>query len=129
MSLLQKIIGASFLAMIAASSVLLLHLKTHERLGEPGIRTRPIAGKINCDLVIPQTLPGYTSEVMTNNENSVLDYLPSDTSYRFQLYQGTDGFSAAFSVVLMGGDRTSIHNPEICMPSQGWEIDHRLTSV
>jgi hypothetical protein len=30
---------------------------------------------------------------------------------------------------LMGGDRTSIHNPEICMPSQGWEIDSRLTSV
>jgi hypothetical protein len=129
MSLLQKIIGTSFLAMIAGSSVLLMHMRGHERLGEPGIRTRPIAGKINCDLVIPQTLPGYTSEILTNSESSVLDYLPSDTSYRFLLYQGTDRFSALLSVVLMGGDRTSIHNPEICMPSQGWEIDHRLTSV
>ena len=90
---------------------------------------RPIAGKINCDLVLPETLPGYTREILTNNESQVLGYLPDDTSYRFLAYKGTDNFFCEMSVVLMGSDRSSIHNPEICMPSQGWEIDNRLTSV
>lgn len=129
MSLLQKIVGASFLALIAGSAIFLLHMRAHQRLGEPGIKTLPIAGKINCELVIPRSLPGYTSEILTNNENSVLGYLPNDTSYRFLAYRETNGFSAVLSVVLMGGDRTSIHNPEICMPSQGWDIDSRLTTV
>ena len=115
--------------MMVGSSFLLTYMRDHQHLGEPGIKTQPIAGKINCDLLVPENLPGYTSEILTNNESSLEGYLPDDTSYRFLAYRANDGFLTELSVVLMGGDRTSIHNPEICLPSQGWEIDHHLTSV
>src|SRR5271157_3081356 len=106
MSLLQKIIGALLLAMMAGSSVLLTHLKAHQHLGEPGIKTQAIAGKINRDLLVPENLPGYTSEILTNNENSLQGFLPDDSSYRLLAYRAKDGFLVELSVVLMGGDRT-----------------------
>jgi hypothetical protein len=129
MSCWQKILGGAFLLMIAGTGVLLTHLKAHQRLGEPGIKTQAIAGKINCNLVLPETLPGYTSQILTNIESLLRGYLPDDSSYRVLAYRGTNGFFCEVSAVLMGGDRTSIHNPEICMPSQGWDIDNHLTTV
>jgi hypothetical protein len=80
-------------------------------------------------LVLPQDLPGYHSELLTNIETTLGDFLPADTSFQVRNYRAADGFSIELSVVLMGSDRTSIHRPDYCMPSQGWEIDNQLTSV
>ncbi len=33
------------------------------------------------------------------------------------------------TTVLMGIDRSSIHNPQICLPGQGWIINDNLTRV
>ena len=49
----------------------------------------------------------------------VLGYLPSDSSYAERHYQSPDGFDVSGTVVLMGTDRTSIHNADYCLRGQG----------
>jgi len=51
-----------------------------------------------------------------------VDYLPKDTSYASRLYTAADGLQISSTVILMGGDRTSIHKPDYCLPGQGWKI-------
>jgi len=130
MSRSQQILGGLLLAVIAATAVLLTHLKEHQRLGEPGVKTRPIADSKRLEVLLPETLPGYTSEILTNAEATLRKFLTDDASFRVRAYRADDGlFTAELSAVLMGSDRTSIHNPEVCMPGQGWDIDHARTRV
>jgi hypothetical protein len=77
---------------------------------------------------LPETLPGYISQIATNAEDALV-VLPDDTSFRVRLYRGDTGFSSEMSVVLMGNDRSSIHNPAICLPGQGWAIDSAQNGV
>jgi len=125
----QKIISAIVvLALIGATVGVLAHAKSHQQLGAPGIKARPIAGSKNLELLLPATAPGYTSEVLTNAETELLK-LPADTSFRVRSYKAEDGFISQLSVVLMGSDRSSIHKPQICLTGQGWVIDNNLTRV
>ncbi len=124
----QKIIGGVLLVLIAVTAALLMHMKAHQQLGLPGVKTRPLADSKNLEILVPATVPGFTSEILTNAE-TVLQVLPADTSFRVRAYQASDGFFAQLSVVLMGADRSSIHKPQICMTGQGWAIDNDLTSV
>lgn len=116
------------LALMGATALVLLHMKSHQRLGEPGIRTRPVAGSKKVQLMVPETVPGYTCETLTNAQDA-LQALPEDTSYRVLGYKGTNGFWAEMSVVLMGSDRSSIHKPQICMTGQGWTQDNNASCV
>jgi hypothetical protein len=50
----------------------------------------------------------------------VLGYLPPDTSYAERVYIAPDGFPVQATIVLMGADRTSIHNAEYCLGGQGF---------
>ncbi|MGO8763929.1 MAG: hypothetical protein ACLQSR_02195 [Limisphaerales bacterium] len=50
----------------------------------------------------------------------VLDYLPTDTSYAERMYTAPDGFWVQGTVVLMGTDRTSIHNADYCLAGTGY---------
>jgi Protein of unknown function (DUF3485) len=129
MSNLQKILGGLLLALIVTTAVLLTHMKAHQRLGEPGVKTLPLAGSKRLEVVLPETLPGCTSQIVTNAEATLQEFLPDDTSFRVRVYRANDHFMSELSVVLMGSDRTSIHNPEVCMPGQGWNINHSLTTV
>ncbi len=124
----QKILGGLLLLLIAGTAFLLLHMKAHQRLGEPGVKTRPMPDSKNLEVLLPETVPGFTSEILTNVE-TVLQVLPSDTSFRVRAYQSGDGFQSELSVVLMGADRSSIHKPQICMTGQGWALDNSLTRV
>jgi len=124
----KKVLAGVLLALIAGTAVLLMHMKAHQRLGEPGVKTRPMTGSKNLEVLLPETLPGFTSEILTNAE-TVLQVLPRDTSFRVRTYQASDGFSSELSVVVMGSDRSSIHQPQICLPGQGWAIDNSLTCV
>ncbi|HEY4416741.1 MAG TPA: exosortase-associated EpsI family protein [Verrucomicrobiae bacterium] len=129
MSHAKKIFGAGLLVLIAATAVLLMHMKAHQRLGDPGVKTRPMAGTKNLEVLLPVTVPGYKSEILTNAETELLK-LPSDTSFRVRAYQADDNsFWSQISVVVMGVDRSSIHKPQICMTGQGWMIDNSLTRV
>ena len=128
MSRLQKILGGLLLVLIAVTAALLLHMKAHQRLGDPGVKTRPIADSKRLEVLLPEALPGYTSEILTNSEVA-LQILPDDTSFRVRLYRANDGFISEMSVVLMGSDRSSIHAPQICLTGQGWVINDAKTSV
>ena len=111
----QKIISAIVvLLLIGATAGVLARAKTNQKLGAPGIKSRPLAGGNNLELLLPETVPGYTSEIMTNAED-IMKILPADSSYRVRYYKAPDGFAAQLNVVLMGSDRTSIHKPQICL--------------
>ena len=124
----KYITAGILLALIGATAGLLAHAKSHQKLGEPGIKVRPIAGKKNLELLLPAAVPGYTSEILTNSEQ-VLKVLPADSSFRVRLYKADDGFFSQVSAVLMGSDRSSIHRPQICLTGQGWAIDSHFSDV
>lgn len=124
----KYILAILTLLMIAATAAVLFQSNKHQRLGDPGVKTRPLAGSKNLEIMMPETVPGYISEILTNVEEG-LTVLPADTSYRSRLYQADDRFCVQITTVLMGTDRSSIHNPQICLPGQGWTINDSLTRV
>jgi hypothetical protein len=125
----KKILGGGLLILMLATAGLLLHMKAHQRLGIPGIKTRSMAGTKNLEVLLPAVVPGYKSEILTNAETELLK-LPADTSFRVRVYLADDNsFWSEVSAVLMGADRSSIHKPQICMTGQGWMIDNSLTRV
>lgn len=124
----QLILAALVLLLMGATASVLAHLKAHQKLGAPGVKTEPMADSKNLEILLPPTLPGYSSEILTNSETQLLK-LPPDTSFRVRAYKGDDGFWAEVSVVLMGSDRSSIHKPQICMTGQGWTLDDAASGV
>ena len=124
----KYILAVLTLVMMAATAMVLFNLSKHQRLGDPGVKTRPLAGSKNLEILMPETVPGYTSEILTNVEEG-LAVLPADTSYRSRLYEANDHFGVQVTTVLMGTDRSSIHKPQICLPGQGWAINDSMTRV
>jgi hypothetical protein len=124
------LLAALVLAMLGLSALELARVKSQERLGEPGIKTRPQPGGKNLEVLLPDHLAGYSSEVATQAETVLQNSsMPKDTSFRVRFYKGDDGFWTEVSVVLMGSDRSSIHKPQICMTGQGWTEDNAASRV
>lgn len=48
--------------------------------------------------------------------------LPGDTEFAKKLYQDFSGDTVTCQIVLSGGEKRSIHRPEVCLPGQGWNI-------
>jgi len=125
----KPLLAAVFvLVLIGAAAGLLLHLKSGQRLGSPGVKTRPIPGSANLEVVLPETVPGFHSTLVPQ-ASVVTNQLPGDTSFGQRLYTADDGFQTMVNVVLMGADRTSIHKPQICMVGQGWKFDDQATHI
>ncbi len=114
------------LLLIGGSAGLLLEFKARQKLGPPGVKTRPLANSRNVEVVLPETVLDYTSEWLEQSE-IVTNTLPSDTSYGSRRYTAPDKFWAQVTVVLMGTDRTSLHKPEFCLTGMGWAIDSNAT--
>lgn len=113
--------------LMAGTALLLGELKARQRLGNPGVRTRPIPGEpLRVEVVLPETVPGYRSEPL-EVQKEVVEALPPDTSFGQRVYRGDDGFELLLNVVLMGTDRTSIHKPQFCLVGAGWRIDRTET--
>ena len=125
----KPFLGGLILVLMAATALVLQHMKSHQQLGVPGVKTRPIPGSNRLEILLPEMVSGYTSEILTNNEDILSNFLPPDTSYRARRYLAQDDFGAQVTVVLMGNDRTSIHRPEFCLTGQGWEIDTARSTV
>ena len=53
---------------------------------------------------------------------SELAILPGDTEFAKKIYQDLSGDTLTAQVVLSGGEKRSIHRPEVCLPGQGWSI-------
>jgi hypothetical protein len=118
----RMLVAASALAIMTAGAGWLGHLRTNQRLGEPGVRWVSDGGGLRGRLELPERVLDFTS---TNVEPSDLEkqVLPKDTSLGRRLYRSADGkVEILLGVVLMGTDRTSIHKPEYCLTSQGWQI-------
>jgi hypothetical protein len=73
-------------------------------------------------VLLPDTVLGvnFTPEPIMDIE---LETLPKDTTFGRRRYPMDKEFSPVVTVVLMGTDRTSIHDPHYCMVGQGWTID------
>src|SRR5579875_2696384 len=112
------------LALIAGTAAVLVRVKSHPRLGRPGIKAAPLPGSLAMRLHLPERVLDFTS---TNVPEPaiVLGYLPKDSSYVERLYHAPDGFQATGTIVLMGADRTSIHNADYCLRGQGLDPDQK----
>lgn len=125
------------LGLMVATGFFLGRLATRQRLGPPGVRVvnEPLEGiepnangsprifvAATQSVYLPTQVLEYAS-VPVPVEKIVLDWLPKDTTYGQRLYTATnDGFQISTTVVLMGRDRTSIHQPEYCLLGSGWRI-------
>ena len=114
------------LLLIGGSAVVLLNFKAHQRLGQPGVKTRPLAGSRNLEVVLPEKVLDYNSEWL-EQAAIVTNSLPPDTSYGSRRYTAPDNFWVQLTVVLMGSDRTSLHKPQYCLTGAGWAIDNNAT--
>jgi hypothetical protein len=110
------------LILIAATAAALAHARSNQRLGLPGVKTQPIPGSPNLEVMLPSDVTGYQSTLL-QEADIVTNSLPPDTSFGERLYTATDGFQVLANVVLMGSTRSSIHKPQVCMTAQGWNID------
>jgi Protein of unknown function (DUF3485) len=125
------IILITTLGLIGGGALLLTRLEGTQKLGQPAIKTSPIPGSQRLRIDLPERALDYTSEEV-KPDKVTLDWLPQDTSLAQRVYKAPDGFQTSVSVVLMGSDRTSLHQTQFCMAGAGWNIDHaasRLTKV
>jgi hypothetical protein len=116
------------LALIGGTAGLLARVKNFQTLGAPGVKTRPLPGSQNLEVLLPDDLPGYKSEKVPIDK-VVLDVLPKDTSFGERHYMAPNGFWCQTTVVLMGSDRTSMHKPQFCLGGTGWKIDSTVTET
>ncbi|HTH48083.1 MAG TPA: exosortase-associated EpsI family protein [Candidatus Limnocylindria bacterium] len=122
----------SAVGLMAAGHLVLVYLRTHQRLGQPAVKivNVPLITESNrlakaTSVYLPERIPGYQSTFASITERELM-ILPADTSFGRRTYRSTDGtFTSQASVVLMGTDRTSIHQPEFCLNSQGWNIQRK----
>lgn len=114
--------------LMAAGAGVLLRAKAIERLGEPGLKSKPLTGTVRREIYLPERVLDYVSTNLTPTDAEVKT-LPADTSFGQRLYRAPDGFEVFVRVVLMGTDRTSIHKPEFCLQAQDYRIVKRETTA
>ena len=114
------------LALMGGTATLLAHLRTHQRLGAPAVRTKTVGDPARVEVDLPEKVLDCISEAWPVQQ-IVLDYLPKDTTFGQRLYTAKDGFATMVNVVLMGTDRTSLHKPQFCLEGQGWHIDYNVS--
>jgi hypothetical protein len=115
--------------LVGATAAFLVHHRSVQRLGQPGLKVVPQAvynpeGTVigTNSVYLPERVLDYTSTPVPVTDVE-FGWLPKDTVYGRRLYKAADGFETSVSVVLMGSDRTSIHKPQYCLTGQGWTIE------
>lgn len=128
----KKLKGILFIISLALMSVAagaLQYLKTHQKLGVPGIKAAAIPGRVDMQIDLPARVLDFSSEIMPE-ASEVTNMLPKDTSFAQRIYKSDAGdFWAQGSIVMMGKDRTSIHKPEYCLPGHGLTILMKTNAV
>lgn len=66
-------------------------------------------------------LAGYASSEFPVSE-AELTTLPSDTQFRKRLYVDAEVRNFSVSAVIGGRSKSSVHRPELCLPSQGFQM-------
>src|SRR5580698_1389466 len=118
---------AAALGMMAATGGYLASIHQRMRLGEPGVKVGPRVlynetGQMVAQqgVLLPDAVWGFTGANLPVTQAEV-DGLPKDTTFGRKLYS-RNRFNVMTSVVLMGSDRTSIHDPHYCLEAQDWRI-------
>ena len=74
-------------------------------------------------------IAGYASKPVEASE-AELHTLPDDTEIDKRRYAGADGHWFDVTLVIGGKSKASIHRPELCLPSQGFQMtDPHTTDV
>lgn len=123
------LVAAGCLALMAVTGLFLNQRSgLGHRLGQPGLRVVdvPLPGEDGTpvttnSIFLPERALDYQSSLQAVTKME-LDWLPRDTTFGRRIYTAPDGFQSQVTSVLMGTDRTSIHKPEFCLPSQGFQI-------
>lgn len=66
-------------------------------------------------------VPGYSSQALPPSEAETA-ILPGDTGIDKRLYSAADGSWFQVSLVIGGRSKSSIHRPELCLPTQGFQM-------
>lgn len=114
------LIGALLLMALAGGAI--FKLQARQTLGRPGVLAEPQEGSKRWRIPLPVEVAGMGSEEVPIAPEEISG-LPPDTSFGKRLYRAADGAPLLLQVVLMGRDRTSIHQPQYCLTGQGWLIE------
>jgi len=115
------------LGMMAAMGAYLANI--HQRLGAPGVRVGPgvlydergqVAAR-QC-VLLPDAVLGAKGTNLPIYQTE-LGGLPNDTTFGRKYYLVATNLAVQTTVVLMGTDRTSIHDPHYCLTAGGWHIE------
>jgi len=117
------------LGMMAATAGWLKEFRGRHLLGAPGVRVGRVPiydEKKNLvstqSVVLPTNVPGMASWPLPIGTVEVNE-LPKDTTFGRRYYGSPGGdFGVQISVVLMGTDHTSIHQPQYCLYAQDWNV-------
>jgi hypothetical protein len=107
------------LVLIAGTAGALKWFRANQKLGQPGIIAEKIPGSVMMKINLPERALDYTSTNIPEPQ-VVLGYLPTDTSYAERIYFAPDSSWIQATIVLMGADRSSIHNADYCLGGQGF---------
>lgn len=69
----------------------------------------------------PDVSGGFIGEDQPVSQQE-LSLLPKDTGFAKKNYKDAEGDSIMTQIVLAGGEKRSIHRPEICLRAQGWSL-------
>jgi hypothetical protein len=124
------VVFAVALGMMAGTAGWLKDFRGRHLLGPPGVRLGQVPiydEKTNLvssqSVVLPESvlgIPSYPLPISLGEESA----LPKDTTFGRRYYRlpGSD-FGVQISVVLMGTDHTSIHQPQYCLYAQDWTVN------
>ena len=107
-----------------ATALALTWWQSHQRLGRPGV----ILTVDEQQFAFPADVPGYAGKAM-EIAAGVRSALPPDTTLGARAYTAKDGFWMQMFGVLMGTDRTSIHQPEFCLAGIGVQVVEKRRDV
>src|SRR5215475_1581919 len=96
------LLGAG-LALIFGGALALNYFHGHQKLGTPAVKTRPLPGSENLEVLLPEKVLDYKSAKLEVSDVET-NTLPKDTSFGKRIYQAPDGFRIQAGVVLMGSD-------------------------
>ena len=59
-------------ALIAAGALLLSHFQTHQKLGAPAVKPRPLPDSLNLEVLLPEKVLNYNSTAVEVSERETV---------------------------------------------------------
>ncbi len=127
---------AAVVVLVGATVVVLSRARLLQKMGQPGVKLveAPVYDTAtnvigNLTVPLPSSVLQYRSRILPITVTEV-NWLPKDTTFARRLYEASNAPQMMLSVVLMGADRGSIHQPQICLTGQGFQIEKQeITSI